>query len=182
MATPRRATKGISTRSLHGGCARPSSSASPQRRRCAPRGFEAFGRCVALRTAQWALDARKKLPSIAEFRAMLGDNAHEMIAGARALRASVEASAGRRAERSLIAIEQRRARRPRRPGQLRAAEAGPYFAAYPGVHVLYHRWQVDGRKEHRRPSGLPSGWMARAEPTTRWATARRPSCRAISGS
>jgi hypothetical protein len=42
--------------------------------------LEPFGRCVVLRTAQWALDGRKKLPSISEFRERLIENATEMVA------------------------------------------------------------------------------------------------------
>jgi len=51
--------------------------------------LEAFARCVILRTAQWALDGRKNLPSMVEFRKMLVDIAGEMITGARELRAAV---------------------------------------------------------------------------------------------
>ena len=49
--------------------------------------LESFGRCVVLRTAQWALDGRSKLPALAEFRDMLQTTGAEMVAGARALRA-----------------------------------------------------------------------------------------------
>ena len=51
--------------------------------------LEAFGRCVVLRAAQWALDSRRKLPSIDEFRDMLTETASEMIDGARQLREAV---------------------------------------------------------------------------------------------
>src|SRR5207302_3150270 len=51
--------------------------------------FEGFGRCAVLRTAQWALDGRNKLPTIEEFRACLRDTARGMVAGAHELRASV---------------------------------------------------------------------------------------------
>lgn len=51
--------------------------------------LEAFGRCVVLRTAQWALDGRKQLPLIAEFRDRLVENAVEMIARANELRIAV---------------------------------------------------------------------------------------------
>src|SRR6202035_5827550 len=53
--------------------------------------LESFGRCVVLRTAQWALDGRAKLPALAEFRDMLQTGGAEMVAGARALRAAVDA-------------------------------------------------------------------------------------------
>jgi hypothetical protein len=53
--------------------------------------LESFGRCVVLRTAQWALDGRSKLPALAEFRDMLQTTGAEMVAGTRALRAAVDA-------------------------------------------------------------------------------------------
>src|SRR6516162_8001524 len=37
--------------------------------------LEAFGRCAVLRTGQWALDGRRKLPTIHEFRNMLTETA-----------------------------------------------------------------------------------------------------------
>jgi hypothetical protein len=61
--------------------------------------LEAFGRCVVLRTAQWALDSRKRLPSIDEFRDRLTDNAHEMIDGARELLDAVQLHLTRPTER-----------------------------------------------------------------------------------
>ena len=52
--------------------------------------LEAFGRCVVLRTAQWALDGRSKLPSVDEFRRFLEQTAKGMVEGARELRAAVQ--------------------------------------------------------------------------------------------
>jgi hypothetical protein len=104
----------------------------------------AFGRCVVLRTAQWALDGRSKLASVSDFRRALLSTASEMIDGARELLASVEASGQRRVtiiRRNAIGIEQDEMLAIRAP---RLVVTSP---PYPGVHVLYHRWQVDGRKE-----------------------------------
>jgi len=111
--------------------------------------MEAFGRCVVLRTAQWALDGRSKLTSIDEFRAFLGEAALQMVKGARELRAVVESN-GRCAvtilHRSASGLEaDERLRDVRTP---RLVLTSP---PYPGVHVLYHRWQVDGRKEAPLP-------------------------------
>jgi hypothetical protein len=50
--------------------------------------LEAFARCVVLRTAQWALDGRKVLPSVDAFREMLSENGTDMLVGARALRSA----------------------------------------------------------------------------------------------
>jgi hypothetical protein len=57
--------------------------------------LEAFGRCAVLRTAQWALDGRSKQATVEAFRDFLEITATEMIAGARALRAAVQASGPR---------------------------------------------------------------------------------------
>jgi hypothetical protein len=51
--------------------------------------LQAFGRCAVLRTSQWALDGRSKLPTIEEFRTFLGQVATQMVQGSRQLRASV---------------------------------------------------------------------------------------------
>src|SRR5450759_367008 len=58
--------------------------------------LESFGRCVVLRTAQWALDGRSKQTSVDEFRDFLACTAAEMVEGARELRAAVKANGGHR--------------------------------------------------------------------------------------
>ena len=118
--------------------------------RLGSRRLESFGRCVVLRTAQWALDGRKKLPTIGEFRQTLTRTANEMIAGARELRAAV----GRYSDQPNVSVINRSAagleddkRVAHRPPPTLVVTSPPY----PGVHVLYHRWQVDGRKETPLP-------------------------------
>ena len=56
--------------------------------------LEAFGRCVVLRTAQWALDGRSKRATIDDFRRTLEETADDMVNGARNLRRSVRSTAG----------------------------------------------------------------------------------------
>lgn len=111
--------------------------------------LEAFGRCVVLRTAQWALDGRSKLPSVDDFRRFLEETGKGMVKGARELRAAVRQN-GRESvtvlNRSAAGLETEfRLREMRAP---RLVVTSP---PYPGVHVLYHRWQVDGRKEAPLP-------------------------------
>ncbi len=111
--------------------------------------LESFGRCVVLRTAQWALDGRNKLPKVAEFRKCLGETACDMVQGARELRASVSGVGRQRVtilRRSAAGIEG-----DHRLGSMRAPRLVITSPPYPGVHVLYHRWQVDGRKEAPLP-------------------------------
>jgi hypothetical protein len=112
--------------------------------------LEAFGRCAVLRTAQWGLDGRRDLPTIAEFRSMLTEVAAGMVAGARQLRAAVSAHSAtptiRIIHRSAAGLEDDKRLADCPPPKL-VITSPPY----PGVHVLYHRWQVDGRKEAPLP-------------------------------
>lgn len=111
--------------------------------------LEAFGRCVVLRTAQWALDGRSKRATIEDFRRILRDTATDMVRGARDLLASTKIN-GRHPvtilRRSAAGIESDAGVQG-----LRAPRLVVTSPPYPGVHVLYHRWQVDGRKEAPLP-------------------------------
>jgi hypothetical protein len=81
---------------------------------------------------------------------MLQTTGAEMVAGARALRAAVDAHG----DKPTICVINRTAagleddeRLLHRPVPRLVITSPPY----PGVHVLYHRWQVDGRKEAPLP-------------------------------
>jgi hypothetical protein len=123
-------------------------TASAMRLRAEP--LEAFGRCVVLRTGQWALDGRRKLPTIHEFRNMLTETATEMLDGARALRTAVNRHPRlptvRVLNRSAIGLQE-----DSRLANCAVPKLILTSPPYPGVHVLYHRWQVDGRKEAPLP-------------------------------
>lgn len=105
---------------------------------------QAFARCALLNTGQWALNGRKRTTPLSEFRQRLGATVHEMLAG--------EAEYAQAAD-------------PDNPVRLIHANAADLYSAmegasvdlvvtsppYPGVHMLYHRWQVDGRRETPAP-------------------------------
>ncbi len=110
--------------------------------------LEEFGRCAVLRTSQWALDGRANLPSLQDFRDFLRSTATEMIKSARALRAAVPAPM------PIVQVINRSAAGLEYDERLLARRAPSLVLTsppYPGVHVLYHRWQVDGRKETPLP-------------------------------
>jgi hypothetical protein len=112
--------------------------------------LEAFGRCAVLRTGQWALDGRSRLPTIEEFRNMLTETVTEMLAGARELRAAVR----RHSRFPTVRVLNRSAAGLEEDPRLTDCTAPRLILTsppYPGVHVLYHRWQVDGRKEAPLP-------------------------------
>lgn len=112
--------------------------------------LESFARCAVLRTAQWALDGRSKQPTFGEFRAFLKTTALDMVKGADALRMAVMTNGTRPTieviNRSAAGLE-----KDARMTDWRAPRLVITSPPYPGVHVLYHRWQVDGRKESPLP-------------------------------
>jgi hypothetical protein len=112
--------------------------------------LKAFGRCAVLRTAQWALDGRARPTSVDSFRCMLETTSAQMVEGARALCAAVKASGWE----PMVDVINRNAaglEGDKRMAHWRAPKLVVTSPPYPGVHVLYHRWQVDGRKETPAP-------------------------------
>lgn len=109
---------------------------------------QSFARCAVLNASQWALNGRRKGASSEQFRSRLSESALTMIEGTRSLGDAV----GTRAAEPLLIH-----------GSSEHLSSHPRFAngekvdlvvtspPYPGVHVLYHRWQVDGRKESPAP-------------------------------
>jgi hypothetical protein len=116
------------------------------------RAASVLARCVVLRTSQWALDSRKTRPSIPGFKAQLEKQARLMLA------AGIEFS---EQIRSLELKSPPQALSLNRPTagadkEARVREVCPpklivTSPPYPGIHVLYHRWQVDGRREAPAP-------------------------------
>jgi hypothetical protein len=113
--------------------------------------LDAFGRCVVLRAAQWALDGRNKQTSISDFRNFITHTAREMVEGARELRMAVAAKGNARAKIEVIKRTSAGLEGDKRLKGRRAPRLILTSPPYPGVHVLYHRWQVDGRKEAPLP-------------------------------
>lgn len=116
-----------------------------------------FARALLLRTAQWALDCRTDVPTVGQFRECLIEFLDEMVEGAIAFREActhgvdadphhIGRSFGVVLNRSADGIDQD----PRVTvhGPPRLVLTSP---PYPGVHVMYHRWQVLGRRETPAP-------------------------------
>lgn len=107
-----------------------------------------FARCVLLKTAQWALDCRKDIPSASNFRAQLQTSLAEMKQGVR------EYSRVTRGKRNLALCLHRSAKGIDQDWAFRKLPPPKLIVTsppYPGVHVLYHRWQVQGRRETPAP-------------------------------
>jgi hypothetical protein len=115
-----------------------------------------FARCVLLRTAQWALDCRTHIPSTEQFRRQFLAYLDEMVEASGEYTQTV-----RQAEdhydlngsfrilclnRSAVKLETDQ-RLKGKPAPTLILTSPPY----PGTHVLYHRWQIQGRKETPAP-------------------------------
>jgi hypothetical protein len=111
-----------------------------------------FTRCALLRTAQWALDCRDRIPSTRELRTHFLAGLSDMAAAANQFRMTCRATGASNnhiplcLNRSVIGLENDERLRALPPPRL-VLTSPPY----PGVHVLYHRWQIQGRKETPAP-------------------------------
>jgi hypothetical protein len=121
--------------------------------------LQRFARCVFLKTAQWALDNRRHIPSAAQFREELLVNFEEMLNGAIAFAQAVrlaESSSGLQGKLSTRCLHRSTVGLESDPGISWASKPRLVLTSppYPGVHVLYHRWQVRGRRETPAPFWL----------------------------
>lgn len=109
-----------------------------------------FARCVILRTAQLALDGKKDIPPISVFRNNLKKNFTQMIEDISAISALVNYGQDKRNIKvvNTSAANIHKERIFKKTGAPKLILTSP---PYPGVHVLYHRWQVRGRRETAAP-------------------------------
>lgn len=111
-----------------------------------------FARCVVLRVGQWGLDGRGKHTPLADFRAKLAAMAHEMLADLREFMACCGAAQGQELSVHLYNDDAANvAKLPCFANGDRRVSLVVTSPPYPGVHVLYHRWQVNGRRETPAP-------------------------------
>ncbi|MBA7703014.1 hypothetical protein ES703_111794 [subsurface metagenome] len=118
-----------------------------------------FARCALLKLGQWAIDCRRDIPSPETMKVQLLKQISEMFAGLDELVQGVKSQG--------IAKNKVTARRKLYCGTIQKAIRDKSFARfltrpkmvltsppYPGVHILYHRWQVRGRRETPVPYWL----------------------------
>lgn len=116
-----------------------------------------FARSVVLKTAQWALDCKDQIPSSAQLFAMMSINAGQMVESMREFRERLRDAFREPPSKSVkfrrlihcdaaTIAEKRSIPDDWLPPKL-ILTSPPYF----GVHILYHRWQVQGRRETPAP-------------------------------
>ena len=108
-----------------------------------------FAKCIVLRVSQWALDGRSRHTPLSHFRNKLSSTAQEMLESTRTFNEHT-----RRSQGNATILNMDAARLHESPVFGRGMEKVSLVVTsppYPGVHVLYHRWQVDGRRETPAP-------------------------------
>lgn len=107
-----------------------------------------FARCALLNASQWALNGKRNNATAAEFRSRITCTTLEMLDGMRSLAAKLPKVPTRplllHGSSERLSMQERFAN----GAKVDLVVTSP---PYPGVHVLYHRWQVDGRKESPAP-------------------------------
>jgi hypothetical protein len=111
-----------------------------------------FARCVVLRVGQWALDGRAKHTPLPDFRSKVAAMTHQMLADLREFMACCGAAQTRGPSVHLYNDDAANvANLPCFAIGDRKVSLVVTSPPYPGVHVLYHRWQVNGRRETPAP-------------------------------
>jgi len=115
-----------------------------------------FATCGILRTAQWALDCRRAIPSASQFRARLTEHLLDMLSGIQEFsRLVLNAWRGRSftVRRRALCLLRSASGMDLDPRVLKLPEPRLILTSppYPGIHVLYHRWQVRARRETPAP-------------------------------
>jgi len=117
-----------------------------------------FARCVLLRCGQWAMDCRKTIPTVNDFRDTLKDTLLESLAAMRDYRNTLGRTGADARHRTLFRCVQTSADKLSFDSFGRSLQSKVDLILtsppYPGVHVLYHRWNVKGRRESPAPFWL----------------------------
>jgi len=110
-----------------------------------------FARCVLLNVGQWSLNGRKHPVTTGQLRAKIARRALDMLAAHDSL-ADTIACGGQLVSKPTLRLMDAESVDVRgitdSTGPVDLVVTSP---PYPGVHMLYHRWQVDGRKETDAP-------------------------------
>jgi DNA modification methylase len=113
------------------------------------RAAQDIARCALLNCSQWALNGKKVQVKLKQFRERLILTAQKIIDDANTLRQHTRSLACFKPTLIHASSERIEDYAPFAGGK--KADLVVTSPPYPGVHILYHRWQVDGRKESPVP-------------------------------
>jgi DNA methylase len=112
-----------------------------------------FARCALLNVGQWALNGRTRTTPLPEFRTQLTATIRQMLTGLLEFEQAIEKH-GELASRPFLINDSAEKIGQHEPFDREKAECAVSSPPYPGIHMLYHRWQVDGRRESPAPYWL----------------------------
>jgi hypothetical protein len=113
-----------------------------------------IARCAVLRASQLSIEGRRTYPSVSQFKALLAQVVRDAAIGTRQFSEAVTAAGEATQRRPTFICRHRKAEGVERDTAWEGMGRPTLILTsppYPGVHVLYHRWQVDGRKETPLP-------------------------------
>ncbi len=110
-----------------------------------------FARCVLLNVGQWALNGRRSIPTASEFRNRIVQTTMEMLEGLNDTAETITASGIDAYKPVLCQSDAEQLDEHETLSSCELADLVVTSPPYPGIHMLYHRWQVDGRKETDTP-------------------------------
>jgi DNA modification methylase len=117
-----------------------------------------FVRCALLKMGQAAIDCKDAIPSGRETMKLLAEHLEEMIKGAEEFASSCRKEGLKknqiRQNRLLFCRSTAGMEAESKLGKLPKPKLVITSPPYPAVHILYHRWQVQGRRETPAPYWL----------------------------
>lgn len=119
-----------------------------------PESDQPIARCAILRASQLSIEGRRTYPSVRQFKTLLMQVAADAATGASEFSNAVQVATALRGKSPALICRHRKAEGLENEpawSDLAAPKLIVTSPPYPGVHVLYHRWQVDGRKETPLP-------------------------------
>ncbi|MBL7876765.1 MAG: site-specific DNA-methyltransferase [Cyclobacteriaceae bacterium] len=116
-----------------------------------PPNVKNFLRAALLKSGQWAIDSKRIIPSTDEFRNKLLENISEMASAICTINES---------KKIKVICRNKPARKIHLDGTFKKLGSPKLILTsppYPGVHVMYHRWQIQGRRETPAPFWIANG-------------------------
>lgn len=110
-----------------------------------------LARCALLNAGQLALNGRRRATPLSEFRDLLQSTIGRMLAGIEELRERRSNAPTQTSSPTLLNVSAANLAEHTPFTQGVKADLVVTSPPYPGIHILYHRWQVDGRRETPAP-------------------------------